>query len=160
MSGYPRYLKARAHKFKKYTTADLSLATVAVWTVVDPSLDIVLAADVGDVIRAHLNLYSAVQSGHLYFDAHTLVSGALTHQFSTGNPSSTVDDGCPAWLCTSTLQSSPAGWVDYELQSSDIVAGLVTVRLAYHTSTTRSVSSDAARPLIFSAENIGPQDPH
>lgn len=128
------------------------------WTTLDATLDLTLAAAVGDIIEVGLSAYVLPNSATQYaaLDAVTLVSGAAVTSFSnaTGSPAS---NGIPAWNIPGPAgEKGIGGSVMLTLISGDLSGGNVTVRLRYKTANAvnHTVRASTSDPLQFWIKNL------
>lgn len=165
---YPRFLLSRAHKFARRTSGNVVLTSTA-WANVDTALDMILDAQVGDVLGYELNAALGTEAQDAYFDAVTLnpVGGAPLNSFANAGAveaTPTAIFGVAAWVARASVPAFPAGVARYAVQAADLsVTGLVTVRLraAIYTSGSGSRSLFAASfPLVVAVANLGPVDPN
>lgn len=157
---YPRFRRARDFKFQRRTSGDITVSGPA-YTAIDTGLDLMLTAQVGDVIEVSLSGHWAANSSQNgIIDAATLITGNPVTYFSTGTASS--GNGVGAWYGTYTnTPIGVGGPVMITLGAGDISGGIVTIRLYAHTdSTNRNILASASNPLFVSAKNLGPQDPN
>lgn len=165
MSGYPRYRKARAHKHFIRTTGDLSLGTGTSWAdlpTIGTSWDAVLAAEVGDTLECSIQAALDSAAVNTFFDCFTIVSSAPVSALSGASSVSNANDGAPAWFLPASAAGKAGGSLLYDVQSVDLVGGLVTVRLRYRqdSATSRNLHATDVLPLHFAIKNLGPPDPH
>lgn len=125
------------------------------------ALDLVLAADVDDVIEVGINAYHAATAILVCLDVYTMVGGAQVNPFGAGlvGGSATLV-GIPGWLGSGASSTAvPIGSpVFRKLVSGDLSSGTVTLRpySAKNNGTARGMSATANAPLTFWARNLGP----
>lgn len=162
---YPRHRLARAHKFVTRTSGDLTLNSTS-WADlpgVGTSLDIVLAAQVGDTIEVGVSMALGGNTVYSFMNVATIVAAAVVN-YVIAVPSSSSGAGVKAWQQTGNVASDAGlgGSVMYTLVAGDISAGTVTLRPRYRTGTAanKTLNGTAADPFHFWAKNLGPQDPN
>jgi hypothetical protein len=164
---YPRFRKARAHKFiKRATGSDLSLATTAITDLGAATngpgaagFDIALPAQVGDILEWGFNGLLESAAVVTSFDIYTIVSSSRVNPFGAGlsaSLGSTV--GVLGWYAVSGRANNLVGSAMYTVQAGDISAGIVTLRPHYAatSSTARTLYCNASDPLMMWAKNLGP----
>ena len=159
-----RFQKARAFKHTRRQSTDITMNSTN-WANVDTALDLVLAANVGDVLEAHLNLVCGNQTPDAYFDVATIVSSSPVNSFGKAGavetaPSGTL--GVPGWYCRGSAYDKAAGVAMYTVVAGDRDAsGYVTLRLRYATSTaTNRTLYASVYPILWGVKNLGPVDPN
>jgi hypothetical protein len=157
---YPGYQLSRAFKTPaRYSGADVSVVSTPNYAdlpTIGTTMDIVLSAEVDDVIFYSLNGLWGASAQEAYMDIATIVGGsAANYAFgaaSSGNPG--------AWGMASVFTAIGAvGW--YKLVAGDLASGYVTLR-------PRAKISSAGSKILygggwgfgFFAQNIGPVDPN
>jgi hypothetical protein len=157
---YPRFRRARAHKFVTKTGGNYS-TTSTTYVSVDTAADLTLDAQAGDVIECGLSAIATDASATvaLSVDAATIVSNAIVNYVSGAG---STGGGVMAWSIRLGDFHTAAGSAMYQLVSGDIASNLVTVRLIYKASsaTGRGLQANATNPLHFWAKNLGPVDPN
>jgi len=156
---YPRFTRARDFKFIKKTAGNYTINNIS-WTNLDTGLDLVLRAEIGDVIEAAVSCWWAQESTDGYLDMATLVSGSPVHYF--GGTGAGTNAGVSGWGNNLTAGGPASGPVMYTLVSGDISADTVTLRLLFRTSvaTNKTLKASADFPFFVQAKNLGPVDPH
>lgn len=143
------------------TTADLTLNNAA-WTDVSTSLDMTIAAQVGDDIEYGISgILSAGGGGtNHHFDVATIVSAAPVNYFSNGTVTPAAG-GVSGWYAASASEALLSGSVMYTIVSGDLASGLVTLRLRHKQDAAgnRTLYSSASNPLFVWVKNLGPSDP-
>ncbi len=163
---YPRFKRARTHKFINRTTGDLtpSVATTnwTPWHATD--FDIVLDGQLGDTILVTFGI--RVNGGqNTGFDAFTLVGGTPINGVSGVAYSAGANAGAGGLFLPSGVSDSKSATLMYVLQSGDISGGTVTVRpyerqISGSGTTLTIYSSTTGGVALFGVENIGPVDPN
>jgi hypothetical protein len=158
---YPRHQLARTFKFAQRTAGNIALNSSLAWTNIDTALDMVLAAQVGDVVECCVSTYfgDAAEIGSGSLDFATIVGGvAVNYVGSTGG---TADFATP-WTIPAQLKFVMYGTAMRTLIAGDISSGTVTLRLRGRTDTAnaRTMRGTAQFPLKVWAKNLGPQDPN
>lgn len=159
--GYPRFQLARAHKFLRRTSGNLTINSAS-WASVDTGLDITLEAQVGDVIEYSINGYWGSEAVVGLLDVVTVVSAAPVNAFGQGGAESNTNDGAVGWVGVSGVNSPVTGPVFYTVQAADVSGGTVTLRLRGRTVSggTKLLQATAGDPLMVAAKNLGPMDPN
>lgn len=157
---YPRFRRARTHKFARRTAGDVAF-TSTTFAAVDTALDFTLEAQVGDVIEFSGNGMWSNENIASALDVATWVSGAAVNYFSSGTGTS-AGNGLVGWYGVQAVYAPFSGAVHYVVQAGDIVSGLVTVRLLGRTTTagTRTLFASGTNLLQVAAKNLGPVDPN
>lgn len=146
---------------KVKTNGDFALASTT-FAVIDSALDVVLPANVGDVLEVDVNahIFGVVSGGgEVHMEAATIDGSNAVINYMT-QESATPGDGNPAWASLPGTQFNPAGGtLRYTVKSGDIVSGTtVKVRLFAKQSsgaTARSIGANTNVPLVFSVINTG-----
>lgn len=141
------------------TAGDITLNQTAV-TVVHTALDIVIAADEGDLIEFGIQgIVSAVNAAPCGFDVYTMPSGSTVNPFGPGVSASMAGvQGSQGWVTGSTNNVSQlSGSVTRVMVSGDVAAGATTLRMLYaKTNTTaRTLFAQTNLPLKVWAMNHG-----
>lgn len=158
---YPRFQRARSFKRTTRTAGDIILNSTT-WADVDTGLDLVLTAQIGDVIEYGIHGRMSDATPEVYMDVATVVSAAVASYFSSGTITPATL-GTPGWLCSASTTVLLTGSVlSFPLAAGDISGGLVTLRLRYYESSAvaRAIFASAAQPLHIFAKNLGPVDPN
>lgn len=160
---HPRFRRARAHKFVRYTGGDLAAIDATAWAVLHATaFDITLEAQAGDTIEVGLaGLYNN-GAGTVYLDVATIVSAAIAHFVGTNTTTHTnaTETGVGAWTGIGGASTPIGGSVLYDLAESDISGGRVLLRPYGNRSGAKTLYAQAGAPLHFWAKNLGPPDPH
>lgn len=138
--------------FKSRTSGSFT-ANSTNWTNLDTGLDIVLAAQAGDVIEVGVNYQAENEASTFRLDVATIVSGAVVNYFGGAtDPGSNY--GVSGWTAPGGTPSSISGSVMRTLASGDISNGQVTLRLRYRTDSAanKTIHAQSARPFQFSAK--------
>jgi hypothetical protein len=164
---YPRFLRARQHKYVTRTSGDITTAAInpaTTWGNVDTGLDITLKGAVGDVVEVGLSgCWDDTAATYRLLDVVSIVSAAPALNWSGGVAEATTGQGIGAWRANTGVRTNAAGSVMRALLAGDIASGAVTLRLRYRgtdTATSRVLTASAAQPLHFWAKNLGPVAPH
>jgi hypothetical protein len=159
---YPRFQRARSFKYDTRTAGNIALTNTA-WADLTSSMDIVLAAQAGDVIEYGISGMWGSEATYGYLDIGTVVSGSTVNQFiNSQNGASSTSEGALCWVGLTGELSPIGGSVMYALQSGDIASGTVTLRprVRLLASTTKNLWASTTDPLHVWAKNLGPADPH
>lgn len=151
----PRFALARAFKFASRSSGNLTLNSTS-FANVDTGLDLVLAAEVGDVIEVGVSVVMGAEAVIAMFDVYTIVSASPVTGFGGTN-------GVSGWYVSALADNMHVGGsVMSTLVAGDISSGTVTLRLRYKTGTAanKTLLANTANPLHFWAKNLGPADPH
>jgi len=155
---YPRHQRSRDFKFLRRVGGNLTL-TSATYADVDTTLDLTLAAQIGDVIEyAVLGLFGA-ENNSANLDGYSVVSGAVVNPWAASGTGTAYT----GWYKPVTASAWPfGGSVMKALVAGDLSAGTVTLRLRGRRdgSTNVSVFGTTDIPLNVWAKNLGPQDPN
>jgi hypothetical protein len=150
-----------APKTASRSASDLTFNS-ATWANVDTALDLTITAAAGDVIGASLYARIDTSSNNNYFvgDFHTLVAGSFINSVVTGgSPGTTPATSSPAWgrgnMPSLTQHHYIAGEHTYTLQSGDISAGTVTLRLRAVSGAAITIAASDPK-LIVGLRNYGP----
>lgn len=155
---YPRYKLARSHKFATRTSGDVSITTTS-YMDVDTGIDIVLAAQVDDVIEVGATLRWAASTVYSFMDVATIVSATPVNYLSGAGSSG---EGIPSWFGdggASGMNLWAGGGTRYKIVTGDLSSGYVTLRLRAKVNTSsRLLKANSTVPFRWWADNIGPQD--
>lgn len=154
---YPRTQRSRAFKHVRRTSGNLILNNTA-WTNLDTALDLVLSAQIGDVIEAAFSARWENEAFGVGIDVHSWVSGAAVTAWSSGVAPTGTGLGVRAWYGLGGVAYGVGGSVMNTLVAGDISAGTVTLRLRFRNAAAgnRTLYASADEPLQFSAKNLGP----
>lgn len=160
---YPRFQLARSFKRAQRTSGNITLNQTAA-TDVDAGLDLILAAQVGDLIEYGISGRTDATASDVGFDVYTWVAGAPVSSFGPGLTTGlAAAAGVPHWYApASAFRSIEGPMLGPPLIAGDLSGGLVTLRLRYAKSaaTAKTLNADAATPLTVWAKNLGPADPN
>ena len=160
---YPRFQRARDVKVFSRTAGNLTLnsTTWADLPTIGTTWDVVLAAQVGDTIEAGASFFTGAEAIHVFFDAVTVVGGAVVASIS-GATTANTSQGASCWRGTASTEGIHGGSVMRALLVSDLSAGTVTVRLRYRSNgaVNRTFYSNTDNPAQFWVRNLGPMDPN
>lgn len=147
--------------FEEMTSGDVAIPQAAGFSAFTAAHDLVIAAEVGDVIEVGLSAlitYAASAADFTMFDFATRVAGAPVHFVGTGNVA--FGSGFGGWFTPNNGQfASIGGSSTYVVQAGDIEDGNVTLRLYYATSggagnrTVRANGVDKARWWVKRTHN-------
>lgn len=159
---YPRFQRARTHKFAVRSTGDIPVVTTTFAALDATLLDLTLDAAIGDVIEIGLSASAShlTSGGLIAFDVGTISStGAIVNRISGAS------EGVSAWRenrATGGEIAAISGSVFYSVGATDLVGTFITLRLLARTgSGTMNVHADGAtRRLQVWAKNLGPVDPN
>lgn len=149
---------AAAFKFVRRVSTDIAV-TSTTWIDLDATLDLTLAAAVGDVIEAFFQGEWNNEARFGYLDAATIVAGSPVNVMSTGTTESPTGGGIASWGTTQASVYIPAsGSVFYTIVSGDLSAGQVTMRLRVRIDAagTKTLFANANTPLSWAIKNLGP----
>lgn len=153
---FPSFMKTA-----RRTSGDITTLNSTNWANVDTGLDLVLAAQAGDVIEYGMSANSGSQAVTLYLDVATIVGGSPVSSFAERGAVQTAPGAkVTAWIGNASAGTPIGGCAPlYTLVSGDISSGTVTLRLRYATSaaTNKTVSATTATPLDVWARNLGPE---
>lgn len=157
----PRFQRARAFKFLRYTTGDITLSTNTNWTNVQTGLDMTIEAQVGDVLEYHIGALYDAGAGSAGLDVATVVSGSPVNSFANGGAVTTAPPpyGIQGWNVVASAGGHITGSAFYTVVNGDLSSGLVTVRLRYQASGTKLIYASTNNPLQVAIKNLGPVDP-
>lgn len=160
---YPRFQTSRAHKLARRESTDITVTQTARTTATDTALDLVLAAQVGDVIEivpAFMVANNNTDTNTFLCDVATIVSAAVVSWVS-GSGSTTGIPAMNGYGATPTPRVPITGAVPYTVVSGDLSGGLVTFRLyAFVTGGSYNLYARVVAPFVWMARNIGPVDPN
>lgn len=147
-------LTAGRAAFVRYTTGNITLNS-NVWANMPSLGTCAVAAAVGDILEASVNLRVGTENVALSFDVVSEVSASPVNSFGSGAAAPGQPSG---WSATAAQASSITGSVMYTVQSGDISGGTVTCRLRYFgaSATNRTASASATSGIHFSVKNLGP----
>jgi hypothetical protein len=138
------------------TSGSLTLNSTT-WANVDTGLDLVLAAQIDDVIEYGLSAWvSAANTAYVALDVATIVAGSPVNYFATAGGAGGF--GVQAWLGAAAADHSKAGSAPpYRVVAGDLDSGTVTLRLRYRTSAAanKTLSATTDQPLSVWAKNHG-----
>jgi len=142
----------------RYTAGDITCVANNAWENMPSVGTLTLVATEGDWIQVGVSFgvfNTTAQS--ISFDVGTEVSSSIVNHISSGAAPDDAQFGIAGWRVPASAQGSASGSIFYQLQSSDISSGTVTLRLRDHPegSTDRVVNASTARPLHFWAINLG-----
>jgi hypothetical protein len=156
--GYPRFQRARNFKFVNRTTGNITLSSTT-WSAVDGAggLDIVLMAQVGDVLEVGLSAVWNNEAISGYLDVGVLVAGSLVSYIGTAAVPGT---GIEAWYGQPSATSAIGGSQMRALVAGDISSGVVTCRPygRVNTSGSKTLLAAPSDPFHFWVKNLGPMD--
>lgn len=158
---YPRGQRARAFKFTRRTAGDVT-TSVTTWANVDTGMDLVLEAQVGDVIEASVSGLWNNDARAGYLDVATVVSGSPVNSFANAGAatSSPPFNGMCAWRGDTSLYTPIGGPAHYTIVAGDLSSGQVTLRLrmASGAAAAKTIFAGTSFALEFSVSNLGPVD--
>lgn len=137
----------------KRTAGNLTLNNTS-WTDVDTGTDLVVPAQVGDILLVSFSADWGNEAVQVGLDAATIVAGSPVNYVGTAGGAS--DIGVMAWGGANGDTSPAGGSVQYVVQSGDISGGNVTLRLRYRTltATNKTLTGSTTQPLQFSVVNL------
>lgn len=156
----PRYQMAR--QFKRVTKAGSASYASSTWAALDTSLDITLAAAIGDCFRHEINLRKD-GSPTFQLDVVTVYNTVVTNSQWSGAaaPTSTTDAGVRGWVATIDGDDVSGSLIGAPLVAGDIYQGYVTFRLWYRASGSITIGpGSSGMAIVYSAQNLGPVDPN
>lgn len=164
--GYPRFRKARAHKFlKRATGTSIVLNSTAIAEVAAATngpgtggFDLAVPAAAGDVLEWGWNGLLGSQNVTVSIEIYTMVAGSRVNPFGSGLSASLASTFGPAAMYGTANFESRLQPALYVVQSGDISSGLVTCRPYYAmaSATNRTLYSDANIGLQMWLKNLGP----
>jgi len=156
---YPRYRRARAHRFTKKTSGNTTYNSAS-WGTLDAALDLSIEAQLGDTIEVAVSATWGAEAVNCRLDVCTLVAGAPVNYFG-GAVEPATGDGVGAWYGKTGEVSAIGGPAWYTIQAGDLENGRVTLRLRARcdSATLKTIFSNANLPLHVAAKNLGPADP-
>lgn len=160
---YPRFQRSRDFKTARRTAGDFSpTPSQTAWSNFDTATDVVLVAESGDVIEASVSAFVNNQNGEVNLDVVTVVSGSPVRAFSTGAAETAGTNGVSGWYKSDNIFGQMTGSILYVLQSGDISAGTVTLRLRVRSGTAaaKAIRASTTTPFAWWVKNLGPQDPN
>lgn len=150
------------HVQARRTAGALTLNSTS-WADVDTGLDLTLTGvSAGHVIAASISGRLGNQSVFVMLDMVTVVGGSPVNSFArqAAVEASPGTEGVGAWWTTNTASQAEVGGSapPYTVQSGDLSAGSLTLRLRYATGTAanRTLNATTAIPLTIWALNLGP----
>ena len=148
---YPRFQRARDFKFVTKSDGDFSVTSTTPASITGLG-DIVLTAQVGDVIEVSANGFWSTQN----------VQGTLRVVSIVGGSPVSVWPGTAGWIGLPLgTYVSFGGSTMREVSGGDISSGTVTLRLqAWVSSGSRTLRAVSGEELHFWARNLGPKDPN
>lgn len=151
---HPRFSLARAHKFVRYTTANVAV-TSTTFVAFHASTELTLDAQPGDVVEASVNFLWSNEAPVGNADVGTVVSGSVLNRFGT-------TFGLLAWRGAASAFTGVGAPACYTLTSGDIVGGRATLRLLVKVENagTKNIAGDSTAPVFFAVKNLGPVDPN
>lgn len=138
------------------TSGDITISNTGSFGNVDTGIDLVFAAQTGDIIELGANALLKSSSQQLIVTASTIVSGSVVNNLASGT---STEKPIHNWSKYNNAPSSGimAGGVIYTLQSGDISGGNVTIRLrALVGSGTSDFHATSGNPLIWWAKQYRP----
>lgn len=153
---YPRFRRARAHKFITWTDATTLNSTA--WADVPNANVLTLGAQAGDTLEVLFNGSFSNEGVDTFFDVVTEVGGTPTNSFGTQGAIDASGFGISGWeLLASTYYYKSASGL-YTVQSGDISDGKVSLQLRYRTSSAsdRTMVFTNSRRAMFAVKNLGP----
>lgn len=143
--------------FASRTAGNITINGTA-WADVDTGVDLVVAAAAGDWIGVAISgrLTAGAATTNTFFDIATVVSGSPVNYFGTAGGAS--DEGLNGLRMADTQDLPLTGEFFYRVQSGDISAGTVTLRLRTRQGVAgnRTFVAGATNPFKWWVENLGP----
>lgn len=142
---------------KRRASTDLTLNNTS-WTNLDTGLDLVLAAEVGDVIEVHLNGGWQNEAVICGLDVVSIVAASPVNAWGQAGAEGAGNTGVQAWKGLSGVEGAIGGSVMRTVVSGDLSAGNLTLRFRFRTTTAANkvLSAVTANPLHVWAKNHGP----
>lgn len=149
---YPRFLRAKQHKFATRTSGSLTPGTSSGgFTDVTSAMDLTLRASVGDTLRFSLTGLADITAGEGGIIPWTFKAGVATNPFIAG----LVAAPKGGFYIQGTR--GIGGSLPYTVTAGDIhTDGTVTVRMRYSSSAALTLYATTTYPLLIALENIGP----
>lgn len=157
---YPRSQRSRAIRMAVRTAGSITGITNTAINV-DTALDMVLQAQVGDVLEYTINGVAAASGTiNLILDVATMVAGSPVNYFGTFD--GTIERGVWAWFVTNiTPEQAIGGSAWRTLVAGDLSGGTCTVRLrAIASGASATIYATVPIPLHVMVRNLGPVSPH
>lgn len=157
-----RYQLAASHKTNRRTAGHISI-TSTVWVNVDTALDVVLAANIGDVLEAQPCLLVGNEPVVCFFDAVTVVGGSPVNSFASGAAVATNGPPYSQWRADTSIYTFLGPAMHYTVQATDLASGYVTTRLRAMASTGTGkfvYANGTDYRAEFTVTNLGPADPN
>lgn len=167
---YPRHQLARAFKKVSRTTGDLTVNTpLGTWQELAAEtggpgtggLDIVLAAQVDDVIEVGMSAIWGNEAVVGYLDVAFIVSAAVAGY--VGGAGGAAEAGVPAWRASASVFGPVAGG-DLKTVTAPLLTAAGTLQLRPYVRTgtvgNRTLFASADNPFKWWAKNLGPSDPN
>ncbi len=159
---YPRFQRARAHRFIRRTSGDFTVNGTN-WANLDTGLDQTLEAQVGDVLEAEVVGLWGTEAVNGLLDVVTVVAGSPVNGFANAGAVTAAPPkyGIPGWRGTSGVETVASGAAHYTVVSGDLASGQVLLRLrvATQTATNKTLYAGTNHFFEFAVWNLGPQDP-
>ncbi len=158
---YPRFQLARGFKTARRTSGNPS-HSLTTWGDLDTTLDLTVAAQVGDMIEATVSALQNNEAVVGYLDVVTVVANAPVNSFATQGAPSASSQGVMAWFSKSGDSTPNAGGALYTIQAGDLSSGQVTLRLRRRNSAAvvKTIWATADLPFQWWVKNLGPADPN
>lgn len=158
------YQLLRRHDRQIRTSGDLTLNSNLAWANVDTGLDIILPAEVDDVIEVSMNALVGSEAVVLLLDVATVVNTTLTNSFGNRGAvtASPPKYGIAGWHCTNGAFTRPGAPYHYTVVAGDIYEGKVKLRLRYCTdaAANKTLYAGANYAFEWAAKNLGPEWPY
>lgn len=159
---YPRFRRARAHKFLAVTSGAITVNSVTwVELATEDGLstgtwDLVLPAQIGDVVEVGLVTAYGNEAVEAFMDYATVVAGSPVNY--VGCDGANTSYGVRAWGGVASAYSAVGGPAWRTLVSGDISGGTTTLRAMTRTDSAanKTVAAGVTGRLMLSAKNLGP----
>ncbi len=148
----PRAGRGRSRKVR--TAGNMALNSGS-WADLDNSrFDTALAASAGDWVSLDFSALWNSEATTGWLNVVTIVAGSPVSTVS-GPGTGATGSGVLAWHGSPSILSPCGGGVLYQVVAEDLAGGIVTFRLRYRTSGTKTLLSTADYQDIFSVANLG-----
>lgn len=149
---------SRDFKFARRTTGNVNIASTTTFSNVDIGLDLVLAAQIGDVIEYGISARWSNQAQEGYLDVVTIVSSSRVNYLSGITVGEATSLGAQGWMGDVSHRANVGGSILYTLVAGDLSEGTVRLRLVSKTSGSKDLIAITTAPLHVWAKNLGPQE--
>lgn len=137
----------------KRTSGNITLNSTS-WANVDTGLDITFTGvSAGDWVDYSTGFLLASAAVNVNLDVCTVVSGSPVNYLGAAGGGSDVGGMC--WYSPASVDTPVSGTIAYQVQSGDLSAGSLTLRLRYRSAsaTNRTLQATSTNPCIVSARH-------